>query len=318
MTTDVIGNVGSVAKTITATAIMQLWEQQFIQLDADINTYLPFPVRNPHFPESKITVEQLLTHTSSIIDNRSYEQSYSCGDSNIPLQSWLINYFDNGMGAFSEATPGSNYGYSNVGYGLLGAIVEHVSKKPFNVYCREHIFTPLEMNQTGWFLNEINSEKHMTPYLYAPEKERKNVPPGIQKLLISEEVKADENNALCLYGFANYPDGLLRTSLDDLSNFLIAMINGGSYSGKQLLKKETVAFMLTPNSPENDKQGLCWRYTGMENIWGHGGDDPGVQAGLYFNPDLKIGMICLKNNNMGSRTEILRELYVTAKRLRDE
>ena len=315
MTTNTIGNVGSVAKTITATAIMQLWEQHLIQLDADINTYLPFSVRNPHFPEAPITIEQLLTHTSSIIDNKSYDQGYACGDSDIPLTSWLTTYFDHAEDAFGQDIPGSNHNYSNVGYGLLGAIVEGVSKKAFNDYCKEYIFTPLEMNQTGWFLHEVDTENHMTPYLFAPKEDLKDIPEGFQKLLMDPELKPNENNALCFYGFPNYPDGLLRTNLNDLSNFLIAMLNGGSYSGRQILKKETVALMLSPSSIDH-RQGLGWRYTGMENIWGHGGDDPGIQAGIYFNPDVKIGMISLKNSNAGSRTEILRELYLTAKSTR--
>lgn len=314
MTTKTIGNVGSVAKTITATAIMQLWEQNLVQLDTDITTYLPISVKNPHFPKTPITIRQLLTHTSSIIDNKNYGESYSCGDSDVSLQSWLTNYFEDAPTAFNNNQPGKNYEYSNVGYGLLGAIVENVSGKPFNEYCKMYIFTPLKMTQTGWFFHEINSKNHMTPYLYASQ-ELDNLHPELQKLLISKEIKVNENNALCLYGFANYPDGLLRTSINDLSNFLIALLNGGRYSGKQLLKKETLELMLTSETSVDKKQGLCWRFTGMENIWGHGGDDLGIQAGIYFNPDLKIGMICLKNNNMGSRTEILRELYLTAKKL---
>ena len=61
----------SISKTILATAVMQLWENGMIDLEKNINNYLPsgFTVENPRFPSDTITVKMLLTHTSSILDN---------------------------------------------------------------------------------------------------------------------------------------------------------------------------------------------------------------------------------------------------------
>ncbi len=58
--------IASISKTITATAVMQLWEQGLFELDDDVNDYLPFNVRNPNHPDVPITFRMLLTHTSSI------------------------------------------------------------------------------------------------------------------------------------------------------------------------------------------------------------------------------------------------------------
>jgi CubicO group peptidase (beta-lactamase class C family) len=69
MLADTLINVGSVAKTVTATAVMQLWEQKQFDLQDDVARYLPFPLRNPHFPDVPITFEPLPTHRSSIRDN---------------------------------------------------------------------------------------------------------------------------------------------------------------------------------------------------------------------------------------------------------
>src|SRR5206468_3783671 len=69
MVADTLINVGSVSKTVTATALMQLWEQNRFGLQDDVARYLPFALRNPRFPEIPITFEQLLTHRSSIKDN---------------------------------------------------------------------------------------------------------------------------------------------------------------------------------------------------------------------------------------------------------
>ena len=58
--------VASISKTVTATAVMKLWEQGYFQLDDPINNYLPFAVVNPYFPSTAITFRMLLSHTSSL------------------------------------------------------------------------------------------------------------------------------------------------------------------------------------------------------------------------------------------------------------
>ncbi|RLD57136.1 MAG: serine hydrolase, partial [Bacteroidetes bacterium] len=209
MSIDGIMNIASISKTFTATAVMQLWEKEEIRLDTDINLYLPFPVRNPHHPELPITVSQLLTHTSSIVDGDYYDASYSDGDPLISLEDWVTGYlvpggqFYNEKQNFSKTAPGFEHEYSNVGFGLLGYLVERISGMPFNEYCRVHIQEPLGMKQSGWFIHEIDSSKHITPY----------------------EFTAQENQPLELYSFPNYPDGLLRTSVRELSYFLLAIMN---------------------------------------------------------------------------------------------
>ncbi len=65
-TTDTIYNLMSISKTITGTALMQLYEQGLFELDDDVNTFLPFDLRNPNFPDDPITFRMLLSHTSSL------------------------------------------------------------------------------------------------------------------------------------------------------------------------------------------------------------------------------------------------------------
>ncbi|MEM9441986.1 MAG: serine hydrolase domain-containing protein, partial [Pseudomonadota bacterium] len=75
MTPSTILNVGSVTKTVTATAILQLVEEGRLVLDRDINTYLPFAIRNPTHPDIPIRVHDLLVHRSSILDDDRYGKS---------------------------------------------------------------------------------------------------------------------------------------------------------------------------------------------------------------------------------------------------
>jgi CubicO group peptidase (beta-lactamase class C family) len=147
MTPDTIMNIASVSKTITTTALMQLWEKKKFRLDDDVSDYLPFSIRNPRYPEISITFQHLLTHTSSITDSQTYEDNYSCENPS-SLLDWIAGYLIPN-GAFFDADenflsqpPGGRFKYSNVAFGLVGLLVEFVSGDSFAAYCRKNIFKP--------------------------------------------------------------------------------------------------------------------------------------------------------------------------------
>ena len=153
--------LSSVSKTITATALMQLWEQKLFQLEDDINDYLPFEVIHPNYINIPITFKMLLTHTSGIKDNWGVMPYYD-GDSDLELGYYLEQYFNpggefyNSNSNFIDAMPGTYYDYSNIGAAFIGLLVEEISNQPFNDYCHENIFEPLSMDNTYWFLSEID------------------------------------------------------------------------------------------------------------------------------------------------------------------
>lgn len=317
-----IQNIASVSKTFTSTAVMQLWEQGKLDLQADVNTYLPIPVRNPAFPNTPITVFQLLTHTSSIIDGPAYGESYACGDPVVSLKDWIEGYLQmNGPyydaeGNYLSGEPGTEREYSNVGYGLLGYMVEQISGQAFSEYCQVHIFDPLGMTHTGWFLSDIDTRLHSQTYIWQrPAEFSRIAESGLVPNVLAE---TDSGHvATCPYSFFNYPDGLLRTSVEDLSRFMQVWLNQGRYPGGQLLKPETIDQVLSPQLEGNKRQGLCWSYTGFEAVWGHGGNDPGVQTAFYFSREKGFGMIVLQNTGDGSRTEKLKEMYAAGLQMRE-
>jgi len=312
MAADTIQNIGSISKTITATAVMQLWEKGKFKLDDDVNTYLSFKVRNPDYPDDPITFRQLLTHKSSIKDGQAYGKSYACGDPTISLKDWITEYF----------TPGSTYydarenfhtwkpgtikiprgprAYTNVGYGLLGYLAEVLSGMDFAEYCKKHIFVPLGMTQTGWHLADIDVSRHAIPYSYYPENFKQPEDLELRSLLPrygpdKQSIKKGAFFPHCLYSFPNYPDGLIRTSVQDLSRFLRAYINGGTFEGVPILQKETIASML---SDRHLGRGLCWytqKYKGGILTWGHGGGDPGISTQMLFIPEDDTGVIVFFN-----------------------
>ena len=267
--------LASVSKTVTVTALMQLWEEGLFELDDNINDYLSFEILNPFHPEEPITFKMLCTHTSSIRDNWSLMPYYWNGDSPIPLDEYLFDYL-NPDGAnyisylnYYDEIPGTNLHYSNIGVALMGYLVEVIGDSTFSYQTQERIFEPLQMNETAWFVSELDTMHIAMPYFW----------------------NGNAYTAYGHYGYSSYPCGQLRTSIDQLTNFLLCYHNGGTYLGQQILQSSTVEMILTPQIPQiNPDIGLIWKkYTlGAREILGHYGGDDGVMSCMHF---------CLEENS---------------------
>lgn len=308
----VIMNIASVSKTITTTAVLQLWERGKLDLDTDINHYLDFTVRNPNYEDIPITVKQLLTHTASIADSEAYINSYQCGISTVSLSEWIRNYFKvdgryyNKENNFHSWQPGGGYKYSNVAYGLLGLIVEEVSLQSFSDYCQENIFEPLKMNNSAWFRKDIDTLNQSKQYVLASKSNKDSE--SVSKLINGQ---VGDFYELCNYSFYNYPDGLFKTTIQELSHFMMAMMNEGQYDNHQILKPSTVEEALTLQVENYDIQGLGWKKINYENFsfWGHSGRDPGVRTHMYFDPKTSVGIILFQNNDEGTTIELIENIY---------
>ncbi len=314
MSAEGVMNIASISKTFTATAIMQLWEKGQLQLDVDVNTYIPFKLSHPKFPEQVITIRQLLTHTSGIKDGPAYKEGYACGDPIVSLKDWIESCLQVG-GAhyyvddnFLPSRPAEVRRYSNVAFGLLGYIVESITQQKFHLYVKENILEPLGMSQTGYLLSEIDTQKIVTPYLYLGP---------LQKGLASTSAEPlPYFNPYCWYSFWNYPDGLIRTSVEDLAKYAAAYMNGGVFQGRRILKASTIDKMqraqLSKEINEDQDQGLSWFYSpGLAPSWFHGGSDPGVSTRLYVDKENKISVIVLQNANADNAFYIAKKLYQT-------
>ena len=119
--------IASVSKTFVATAIMQLIEKKKLSLDDDVNNYLSFKVRNPQYPNTPITIRMLLSHRSSLNDHQ-YEYSFNRinPQTNPDYRSLYNNY-----------KPGTDYFYCNLGYNILGAVIENASGLRFDDYIKQ-------------------------------------------------------------------------------------------------------------------------------------------------------------------------------------
>lgn len=283
-------SVGSISKTITLTALMQIYEKNLIDLDSDINIYLPFEVRNPRFSEVPITVRMLLTHTSSISD--AYPLAVLNFWGYVDFPETLMNFEENYLAEsgkyftknnFSKNKPGTVYQYSNVAAALIACLVEYVSGTNFNDYCKANIFEPLGMNHTTWFFNETPENELAIPYA---------------NVSITDPSEPFES-------LPYYPSGSLMTTVEDLSKFMRAYIMNGTFNNYQLLKSRTIDSILQVNI---GSQGMIFVNVkmGRFSVWGHNGAISGASAEMHFDREKRVGYIMMTNRNLiYSRTTVI-------------
>ena len=144
--------IASISKSFSSVAIMQLIEQGKVTLDTDASTLLPFKLRNPNYPDTPITVEMLLDHTSSLCDYNGY------GTLDV-----INTSYKNYAKAYRNRAPGSGYEYCNLNYSILGAIIEKLSGERFDKYIKAHILDPLGIDG-GFCCDDLNSQRFASIY----------------------------------------------------------------------------------------------------------------------------------------------------------
>jgi CubicO group peptidase (beta-lactamase class C family) len=286
---DTIYMVGSISKMFAAFAIMQLYEEGLFDLDDNISNYLPFHIANPKYPDVNITFRMLLAHQSSLADS-----AYSLFILFTLLgysHDWLNEFLTPGGYVYNprnwkDYPPGEEHEYSSLGYEILGYLVERISNQSFDRYCEKNIFEPLEMKSSSFHLSDFNIDKIAVPYFW----------------VIGKFVQ------LPLYEIRNNAAGGLKSTICDLSHFLIIHLNDGVYNGTRFLNKSTIDLMQTIQYP-NGSDGFAWKfvklYDGKTHLV-HGGSIPGYHSRLSIYPPDKIGIIFSYNQNHGiaAREEI--------------
>ncbi|HEX3122836.1 MAG TPA: serine hydrolase domain-containing protein [Rhodanobacteraceae bacterium] len=205
---------GSTSKLFTWTAVMQLVEQGKLDLDADVNKYLPAEFQIAPRDGKPITLRNIMTHTAGFeeqIKNIITEDPTQPGYVDL-LKRWTpTRVFD----------PGTTPAYSNYATSLAGYVVERVSGESFYDYIDKHIFAPLDM-------------KHSTF--------RQPLPKELEPLMSTGYIVASgEAKKFEIVGPA--PAGSLSSSGEDMAHFMIAHLQNGEYQGNRILKEETARLM---------------------------------------------------------------------------
>ena len=222
--------------------------------------------------------------------------------------------------------PGTNYNYSNIGAALIGLLVEEISNQPFNQFCNNNIFAPLGMDNAFWFLSEIeNLDQVALPYQVTGGS-------GDTCYEIGCGIYNDSNPCFCdmacieygdccedydevcgedgtgsapsnlvpyeNYGYADYPSGQLRTTANNLANFMRLFINDGYHEGLRILDSETIELIKTVHFPQaSSSQGLIWYYKNNNQLFGHNGGDLGSLTEMFLSFTNNLGVVILSNSS---------------------
>ena len=299
VTNDTIYRIASVSKIIVALCAMKLVEEGKMDIHEDVSKYLGFTLRNPNHPDKIITLEHIMTQTSSITDgfddpNKGYD-AVNGPSVYVPLKEILTNpnyEYYNPKTYLSEA-PGTRWMYSNFGCGILACIVERVSGKLFTDYVKEILLDPLEIDG-GFRAGQVKNQDNIASlYHYNDE--------GYKKLRTSEQ--------FVKYMFPIYPigdnfrgpAGGLFISAKDLSKIMMMMMNKGTYKGIKLFNEETILEMEKVHyggyipDPQYKAKGLqlCHLpfYT-KEPMYGHFGTAYGLKSFMFYNRDNGYIFMC--------------------------
>jgi uncharacterized protein YbbC (DUF1343 family)/CubicO group peptidase (beta-lactamase class C family) len=289
MTPDTVFDLASLTKPIaTATSVLILVEQGKLRFSDRVAQYLPAFGQNG---KSRITVEQLLLHTSGLIADN-------------PVTDYLEGRTKSLEHIYElrlEAEPGARFRYSDMGYIVLGEVVAQVAGVPLDEFSQKHIFSPLGMSDTG--------------FRPAGKQRERAAPANLRDgRWIAGEVH--DPRAFHLGGVAGHA-GLFSTA-DDLAVYAAMVLGNGETKGQRILSPLAVRMMTTPrpvpgglrsygwdvdtsfssNRGELFPRGASFGHTGFTgtSIW----MDPGSETAVIFlsnrlHPDEKGNVTRLRN-----------------------
>ncbi|MHA1210953.1 MAG: serine hydrolase domain-containing protein, partial [Candidatus Heimdallarchaeota archaeon] len=221
-TPDTLFGIGSVTKSFTTLAIMQLVEQGKLSLDDPISKYVPFKLGKKDKP---ILIRHFMSHSSGIPDLETAliiiaRHSWPKLETYIPMGNFE-DFMIHVNNATSEVVhdPGTRYYYLNTGYAILGRIIEQLSGMKYNDYIKKNILEPLEMQRATFKQENFEKENDkMVGYIA-----------GEGGALVKTSHPFDE---------MLYAAGGILTSVRELENYVKMNLNNGTFKGKTLLKPE--------------------------------------------------------------------------------
>ena len=294
-TPDTLYGIGSCTKSFTALAIMQLAEKGKLDVQDPVKKYLPFKLGSREEP---IRIHHLLSNSSGIpnlgMSTLLLGRAFGVEEKWVPMSSFEdLMLHVNGAQEEIAGEPGTRYFYFNTGFTLLGEIVARVSKKSYEQYVKEKILKPLNMNRSTFLEEEFEKGPDtMTPYR-------------------TQEGNGELKAVPTRHPFDKFiyaPGGLL-SSVQELTNYLLANINGGVFDDTTILGAPLVEEMhkiqleveaFRDTFGDYGKMGYGYGWFVADDFLGHkivmhGGSTGVSSAQLMFVPDLKIGLAAAAN-----------------------
>ncbi|TQV86922.1 serine hydrolase [Aliikangiella coralliicola] len=301
VTADTAFNLGSTSKLFVGTSAALLHQQNLLALDDQVAQKLGYELSAPEHFNKPITIQHLLTHTSGILDSNFYDCGYYLDEDKSSLTNlisgeevcpdpvttntseYLQSYLTQGGQYYSEEnyiteqqfSPGIISIYSNVATATTAQVLENISGESFPQLSKRLIFTPLNMDNTAWFKQDL----------------------GEDTLVATRYAWLDgEYQAIPDFSLATYADGGLKSSAADLANFAIEVLKKENH----VLSDSAKQIMLTPlyeNASTYGMEGIGFNWLMDGDYFGHSGSDPGTASSFILNREKGIGIILLSNGD---------------------
>jgi len=271
VTPETLFEIGSIGKTFTAVAMLQLVDEGRIDLEAAVDRYLPwFAVPQPA-GQRTITIGQLLSHTAGIVAGVD-------GTPEAAFQVWSLR----DLPTFSA--PGERFHYSNVGYKALGLVLEAVDGQPYREVVRARVLDPLDMSATEPAITHDIRARLAVGYEYLHDDRI-----GYPGAPLAPATWLETETA----------DGSIASTAADMCAFVRLLLGEGEGPGGRLLSEKAFAQMTTGNACEEETDaygyGLMIRELDGRRYIGHGGGMVGYLAGLQADPESGLGAVVLQN-----------------------
>ncbi|WP_371529160.1 beta-lactamase family protein [Streptomyces sp. NBC_01283] len=291
--------VGSITKTFVSTVLLQLVAEKKLSLDDTVGRWLPGVVEGHGHEGDRITVRQLLNHTSGIFDVTGDEDFQD----KVFTEKFLVHRYDTwtpeqevaiAMRHKPDFAPGTAWKYSNTNYVLAGMIVEKVTGKSYADEIRQRIIKPLGLRAT--------SVPGTSPKMPQPSSR------AYTKL--SDAPDAKNHDVTELNPSVAGPAGEMISSSADLNRFYTALLRGRLLPKKQLAEMKTTVAKGADDPGTRYGLGLESRQTSCGTVvWGHGGDIHGSSSGAVATEDGRHALALNFNGPDGDRSAIIDAEY---------
>lgn len=275
--------IASLSKSFTAMAIMQLVDEQKLNLDKPVQTYIPWFRVSDSQASSRITVRQLLNHTSGIGPNAEFEVASLKGDDT------TIEQIVRKMSSIKlTGKIGEVFQYNNANYIILGEVIQSVSGLSYTDYMIQKIFKPLGMNHS--YVSEDDAKKDGMAVGY-------------------RTIFGFPSPAELPYRKDFLPAYSIISCSEDVSKYMVELLNNGEYRDTQILSNRGISEMMTPSSKVSkwESYGLGW-YVTSGSVY-HGGEVTNFQSKVKMLPKDSLGVVLMYNTSSTTLTTLFKVGY---------
>lgn len=313
-TPETLFNIASCTKSIICLCVMKLEEEGKLQRFDPISKYIPCTLG---YRDAPITIHHLMTHTSGIpeivggIAHLDLAMEMKIEAPFIPFMSWN-DFFRhiNGASEFISEKPGKRFYYQNYGYTMLGRIIEDVSGTNLPEFIKDHILSPLKMNQSTFLKEELEKIKNVSQAYKMSNQEKRIVNTSYYR----------ENE---IFGYA--PGGLF-SSIVELTNLMMMYLQQGRFKGTDFIGSDKIEAMFSMHWKETvnsksystmignfGKGGYGYGLAIHDDFFGyrlvhHSGSWIGASAWIAMIPELHLGVVFLSNKHPSPRMVALSTL----------